>query len=73
MDYLTEKEIKAFKGEQKASEVAIEAEKYTFGKKLIEDMGPKMMDALNRQKEPQRKKENMFQRMMRKLKKKGSR
>lgn len=51
MDYLTNKEINGLKSDIKASEVALEAEKYTFGKILKENIGPKMMEELNKQEE----------------------
>lgn len=73
MDYLTEKEIKSFKGEVKASQVAVEAEKYTFCKKLMEDIGPKMMDFLDGKSEPEEKKIGLFERIFGKGKKKGNR
>lgn len=47
MDYLTKKELNRLKGDVKASQYAIEAEKYTFQKKLIDKIGPEMIEKLN--------------------------
>jgi len=73
MDYLTEKEIKSFKGEVKASQYAVDAEKYTFEKKLIEDIGPKMMEFLEENSKPKKRKDGLFERLFGKIKKKGNR
>lgn len=52
MDYLTSKEIDGLKADIKASEVALEAEKYSFERMLKEKIGPKMIDELNHKNEP---------------------
>lgn len=39
MDFLTKKELNGLKGDLKASEIAINAEKVQFGKKLIDTYG----------------------------------
>jgi len=53
MDYLSKKELNGLKGDIKASQYAIEAEKYTFQKKLIEKIGPEMIEELNNPKPKQ--------------------
>lgn len=60
MDYLTSKEIDGLKADIKASEVALEAEKYSFERMLKEKIGPKMVEELNHkneqiEKEPKKK------------------
>lgn len=50
MDFLTKKELDGFKGDVKASQIAIEANKYTFQRKLINELGPEMIDELNKPK-----------------------
>lgn len=50
MDFLTKKELDGFKGDVKASQIAIEADKYTFQRKLINELGPEMMNELNKPK-----------------------
>lgn len=48
MDYLMNKEIDGLKADIKASEVALEADKYSFEKILKEKIGPKMIEELNK-------------------------
>jgi hypothetical protein len=69
MDYLTNKELKGLKGDIKASQYALEAEKYSFGKKLVSQIGPEMMEQLSKPKEeqnakPQKKKKCWFLRLI---------
>lgn len=42
MDFFTKKELNGLKGDLKASEIAINAEKAQFGKKLIDTYGKEM-------------------------------
>lgn len=42
MDFLTQKELNGLKGDLKASEIAINADKENFQKKLIEQYGKEM-------------------------------
>lgn len=62
MDFLTSKEIDGLKADIKASEAALEAEKYTFEKMLKEKIGPKMIEELNKkeQPKPEQKKKKKF-------------
>ena len=50
MDFLTKKELDGLKGEIKASEYALEAEKYTFQRELINKIGPSMIEELSKPK-----------------------
>lgn len=50
MDFLTRKELNGLKGEIKASEYALEAEKYTFQRELINKIGPSMIEELSKPK-----------------------
>lgn len=50
MDFLTKKELDGFKGDVKASQIAIEADKYTFQRKLMNELGPEMINELNKPK-----------------------
>lgn len=50
MDFLTRKELNGLKGEIKASEYALEAEKYTFQRELINKIGPSMIEQLSKPK-----------------------
>lgn len=49
MDFFTKKELNGLKGDLKASEIAINASKATFQKKLIEQYGKEMENAFNTQ------------------------
>ena len=51
MDFLTDKELNGLKSDIKSSEIALEAEKYSFEKQLKETLGPKMVEELNKPKE----------------------
>lgn len=46
------KEIDGLKADIKASEVALEAEKYSFERILKEKIGPKMIEELNKKENP---------------------
>lgn len=46
------KEIDGLKADIKASEVALEAEKYSFERILKEKIGPKMIEELNKKEKP---------------------
>ena len=67
MDYLTNKEIDGLKCDIKASDVALEAEKYAFEKMLKEKIGPQMIDDLNKEKEFCKKEERLQQKKKKKF------
>lgn len=50
MDYFTNKEINGLKADIKASEIALNAEKIYFEKKLNESIGPQMLEELSKAK-----------------------
>ena len=60
MDYLTKKELNTLKNEIENSNAAVEAEKYSFERKLFNDIGPKMMEQLNNPKPVVEKKKDCF-------------
>ena len=49
MDFFTKKELNGLKGDLKASEIAINAEKVQFEKKLINTYGKEMESVFNAQ------------------------
>lgn len=72
MDYLTKKELRGLQGDIKASQYALEADKYSFQKKLINELGPQMVEELNKPKTEQKvveKKKKCF--LLRLFNKKG--
>lgn len=61
MDFLTKKELNGLKGDIKASENAIEAEKYSFQRNLMNKLGPEMIEELNKPKPaPKQEKKKCF-------------
>lgn len=60
VDFLTRKELNGYKGDLKASQYALEAEKASFEKKMINIYGPQMINELN--KKPEVKKEKTAKR-----------
>lgn len=47
MDFLTRQELNGLKGDKILSQETLEAEKFSFQKKLMDSMGKKMMEDLN--------------------------
>ena len=58
MDFFTQKELDGLKSDIKSSEIALEAEKCSFEKKLKDSIGPQMIEELNAQKTDIKKEQN---------------
>ena len=52
MSFLLKKEIQGLAGDIKAKEYALEADKYTFERKLLNGMGKQMIEKLNNPDKP---------------------
>lgn len=58
MDFFTKKELNGLKGDLKASEIAIKAEKEQFIKKLVSKYGKEMDSVFNEKKQDEKTNEN---------------
>lgn len=52
MDFITRKEVEAYKGEVVATQAAIEADKYAFETKLLNGMGKEIIEHLKNPPKP---------------------
>lgn len=56
MDFFTKKELNGLKGDMKAKEIALNAEKESFKKKLVEEYGKQIDEYMSPKKQKKEKK-----------------